>query len=255
MGTSASNRGSPGGAPLVPPWADSDGQGPGPEPDPQRFRGFRTTLGRFVATGNADYGRGALGRFASTALGGSSPGVRRFSSAIAAGARLSDLVFDLAQGGTGEAIVGFDVAALRGQDVNFVIGRIVEALCPTGTVDDEATRAALDEALCAVLSDQPDFDPDLMSLEMLDEIMIKFTEEEIYLQIVTESGNAFDKVTDPTVLIRRENELRELIRVVVDKDGRPILTASLKALHELSHEQVIRELFGKILRAFEEYIE
>lgn len=54
---------------------------------------------------------------------------------------------------------------------------------------------------------------------MLDELLVKYAEEEVYLKVVAESGDGFDKATDPVVLINRENELRELIRVVVDKEG------------------------------------
>lgn len=113
----------------------------------------------------------------------------------------------------------------------------------------------MDEALSAVLSDQPTFDPDVVSLEMLDELIVKFSEEEIYLKVIAESGDAFDKTNDPTVLIRREVELRELVRVVVDTEGRPILSAGLKDFKRGSFEKTVRELFAKVLRAFEEYVE
>src|ERR1700731_365839 len=135
MGTSASNSGSGGGSPLVPPWADIDNEGPGPEPDPQRFRGFRTALGRFVSNGDTAAGQGALGRFVSSGLGGSAIGVRRFAPAISAGGRLSELVADLAQGRTGGSVSGFDVSAYRGEGIGVVIERIVNALCPSGTND------------------------------------------------------------------------------------------------------------------------
>lgn len=255
MGTSASSSGSPGGSPLVPPWADIDNEGPGPEPRPQRFRAFRTILGRFVASGDAALGRAALGRFVSSGLGGSTTAVRRFAPAISAAGRLSDLIADLSVGGTGERIVGFDLSALRGEDVGYVIERIVNALCPAGTVDDEATRTSLDEALSAVLSDQPTFDPDKVSLEMLEELIVKFCETEIYLKVVAESGDAFDKTNDATVLMRRELELRELVRVVVDTEGRSSVSAGLKSFNKASFERIIRDGFMKALSAFEEYVE
>jgi hypothetical protein len=148
VGTSASTSGSPSGSPFVPPWADIDNQGPGEVPEPQRLRGFRTTLGKFVSCGDPDIGRNALGRFVVSGLGAASTGMRRFGPAIAA---------DLAQGGTGEAIAGFNVADLAGQATDIAIDRIVTALCLPGTTDDEAIRAAMDEALSAVFGDQPEF--------------------------------------------------------------------------------------------------
>lgn len=196
-----------------------------------------------------------MGRFVSSGLGGAATGTRRFAPAVATAGRLTDLIADLSEGGTGESVLGFDLSALRGQDLGAVIEKIVNALCPAGTLDDEATRTAMDEALSAVLSDQPTFDPDVVSLEMLDELIVKFSEEEIYLKVIAESGDAFDKTNDPTVLIRREVELRELVRVVVDTEGRPILSAGLKDFKRGSFEKTVRELFAKVLRAFEEYVE
>lgn len=255
MGTSASNRGSGKKSPLVPPWADLDNLGPGADPDPLRFRGFRTILGKFVSSGDTRIGRRALERFVASGLGGAAVGTRRFAPSVAAAGNLSELIADLSEGGTGQDVLGFDVSALRGQDVAVVVERIVDALCPTGTVDDEATRIALNEALSGALSEQPEFDPTAVSLEMLEELIVKFTEEEIYLRVIAESADAFDKIVDPVVLMDREIQLRELIRVVVDKDGRPLLADSTKDFQKGKFEAVIRQLFNTVLRAFEDYVE
>jgi hypothetical protein len=230
-------------------------EGPGPNPDPQRFRGFRTTLGKFVVNGDPDTGRRALGRFVSSGLGGSAVGVRRFAPALAAAGRLSELVADLAQGGNGENVIGFDVSTLRGEEVGIAIEKIVEALCPPGTIDDEATRIALDEALSSVLSDQPEFDPNAMTLEMLDELLLKYFEEQIYLRVIAESADAFDKSTDPVLLMEREVQLRELIQVIVDTKGRPLLAAAAKNFQKGTYESLVRALFTVVLSAFEEYVE
>jgi hypothetical protein len=49
------------------------------------------------------------------------------------------------------------------EQVAVVIERIVDSLCQTGTIDDEATRRALDEALSAILSEQLEFSPRTLS--------------------------------------------------------------------------------------------
>ena len=67
MGTSASHPGSGSNSPLIPPWADPINPLPSPPALPQRFRDFRTALGRFAATGNEGNLRNALRHFASTA--------------------------------------------------------------------------------------------------------------------------------------------------------------------------------------------
>ncbi|WP_444547572.1 hypothetical protein [Pseudomonas syringae] len=54
MGTSTSSKGPGGNSPFVPGWVDTEGQQV-PDAPPQRFKDFRTSLGRFVSTGDGDY--------------------------------------------------------------------------------------------------------------------------------------------------------------------------------------------------------
>lgn len=70
MGTSTSSKGPGGNSPFVPGWVDTDGQQV-PEAPPQRFKDFRTNLGRFVSTGDGDYLRSAISSYAGGATGGS----------------------------------------------------------------------------------------------------------------------------------------------------------------------------------------
>src|SRR5690348_12307905 len=88
MGTSTSSRGPGSNSPLVPPWADVDGEGPGPEPESDRFRGFRTSLGRFVGSGERSYLTKALRHYARSSTGGSTVGPRRFGAMAQAGGGL-----------------------------------------------------------------------------------------------------------------------------------------------------------------------
>lgn len=68
MGTSKSNPGAGPGSPLIPPWAD-DGSPP-PPPLPDRFRAFRSALGKAARSrASEDFGT-ALRHYASKATGG-----------------------------------------------------------------------------------------------------------------------------------------------------------------------------------------
>ena len=59
---------------MVPSWAATDGQGAveAPADQEQRFRSFRTSLGKFVANGSAAHLRSAVKEYARTATGGGS---------------------------------------------------------------------------------------------------------------------------------------------------------------------------------------
>lgn len=87
MGTSTSSKGPGGNSPFVPGWVDTDGQQV-PEAPPQRFKDFRTNLGRFVSTGDGDYLRSAISSYAGGATGGSGIGPARFGSMAGAGGAL-----------------------------------------------------------------------------------------------------------------------------------------------------------------------
>jgi len=161
MGTSTPHPGSGPGTPLVPPWADPGNPEPSPPADPQRFRQFRTELGRFAASGDDRNLRAALGHFARTASGGAAAGARRTTSMMAAGA--SAFTAFGGPGGIAAALstAGVDLASLRGAVLNTVIEAIARAFTPDnadGAKIEEALRAALDE----VLQDVPEFDVDTL---------------------------------------------------------------------------------------------
>lgn len=222
MGTSASNKGSRGSSPIVPPWADTDGNGPGPAPDPNRFKGFRTQMGKFVSSGDGGKLRKALGRYARDTLGGRATGVRRFNQMLISGGALVGLLNELRSGGTGTGTTGVDLSRLVGMPVEAAIQAIVEAVAPDAG-DRELIRVAMQEALIECLQGQPAFDPTAISDSLLVELLVEYLSQCVFTHIVYESGNSFGKGASTTATAQRENELMELIRVEVDNHAAPLL--------------------------------
>ena len=154
MGTSTSSKGANNRSPLVPPWADVDGAGPGPEPEANRFKSFRTHLGRFVSSGDGAQLRKALRSYARSSTGGSAVGPRRFGAVAQTGSNLFGTLNDLR---THARDVPVNLAALAGRPTREVIDALVDALVPESG-DADRIRTALNEALSECLEGVDKFD-------------------------------------------------------------------------------------------------
>lgn len=249
MGTSTSSRGPGSKSPLVPAWADTDGQGPGPDPAPQRFRGFRTSLGKFVAGGSQDDLRSALGRYAKTATGGRAVGPRRFGSMARAGGALFDT---MAAFRNGQNAAGLDLATLNGQDTDVVIEAIVRALV-TADGDAERVRVAMNEALSECLKGLVDFDFAHITDEMIADMMLTYVAHCIFEQIMLDSRDAFAKAAASGRLEQAEKDLRALVRAATGKHMGPMLSGNVPTLTGLQVEGVQLRAIQEIWAEWETY--
>ena len=243
MGTSTSSKGPGNNSPLVPPWADVDGAGPGPEPEAVRFRGFRTSLGRFVGSGNRSYLTKSLRSYAQSSTGGSGVGPRRFGAMAQAGGGLFGILNQLR---TDPSKAPFNLGALAGRPTREAIDAIVEALVPENG-DAERIRTALNEALSECLEGVETFDFEDITDELLVEVMIAYVVRCVFEQIVLDSDRAFGKAASVDQLDRAENELLELVKIVTDKHMRPLLDGQVQVMTseqiQLAELAAIREVW------------
>lgn len=246
MGTSTSSRGPGSNSPLVPPWADTDGQGEGPDSEPQRFRGFRTSLGKFVSGGDSDDLRSALGHYAKTATGGRAVGPRRFGSMARSGGALFEAMAALRDGR--DAAPGLDVASLNGRDTDLVIEAIVGALVPADG-DADRIRVAMHEALSECLEGMEQFDFSRITDEIIVDMMLAYVAQCIYEQIVLDSRDAFAKASAAGRVEQAENDMRELVRAAADKHMAPLLTGNVRRFNgpmiEAAQLHAIREVWAE----------
>lgn len=241
MGTSTSSRGPGSASPLVPPWADKDGQGPGPAPAPQRFRGFRTSLGKFVSGGNAADLRSALGSYARTATGGRAVGPRRFGSMASSGGALFDVMSAFRDG---QDAAGLVLASLTGQDTDLVIEAIVRALVPADG-DADRVRVAMNEALSECLKGLDEFDFAHITDDMIVDMMLTYVGHCVFEQIILDSRDAFAKAAASGRVEQAEKDLRALVRAATDKHMVPLLSGNMRTLNG-------RDIEGVQLRAIRE---
>lgn len=216
---------------MIPSWGEKDppppdGDTPPPPPpeheqlEPNRTAGFRTALGRFYRTGDANEARRAFGHFSRNSFGGGGAAGRRFARAAStAGAAISALSMAAA----GQApMAGFDVATLTGRPVGEAIDAIVDAFCPPGILDEDGIRAAMAEALAEILGGVDTFDPQALDPAAILMCMRAFVAELVFQAVMAEEGEAKNGVS-PLQAVQHENDIRALVRDTTDREATPIL--------------------------------
>lgn len=249
MGTSQSSIGPGGNSPLVPTWADDQPQQAPHTPQPARFKQFRQGLGRFVSSGDRNDLRSAVGHYARSASGGSGNAARRLGSVTRAGAGLFGVLAGV-PGQAGEANVDLD--GLVGLSCDAAISVITQALT-TDDGDSEKIRAAMNRALVEALDGVETFDPQSITDDVIVDTMIGYLSESIFLQMVMESDKAWNKADTPAQAVRAETELRELIKVVVDRHMAPKLNGNVRALSRQQMLQIERNAIIDSWKEWEDY--
>lgn len=274
MGTSQSKPDARPGASLVPAWAaadpaatddervqasedgsneaaDHDAPGEGPpklnSPEgvlaapPRRYAAFRSALGRFARSGSRDEARNALGHWARTSRGGATSGTQRLSRAIrAGGAALAGIARAAAAAPSFDDAL--DVRSLAGLPFDVAIGRIVDAFCPPGILDDDLSRLAIAESLAATLGGVDTFDPAALDTNAIQVATLTFAGELVFLSVAGDGGRALAAAPTPALAIQREADVRSLIREVTDVVGTPLFAASGPVLSPASMTALVARL-------------
>lgn len=252
MGTSGSSKGPKSTSPLVPDYADATPGVPLPAPEGQRFRGFRTEFGHLAAGSGGASLRTALGKYARQATHGAAVGPRRFGPAYTAGAELIGALGDLRAGGTGENATGTDLSRLVGQPMDYAAQEIARALAPDNA-DADQIAAAIQEAIAETLPEVEVFDPSLISLDQMIQLMVEFFSRILFQEITNSAGDAWNKSPTPQQTARLEAELLELVRVTVDKHLSPPLSSGLERLSKAQIETIERTALQEVWREWEAY--
>jgi hypothetical protein len=281
MGTSQSKPPAKGGSPLVPSWANqdpppaapADGSASSPQqqnlpaqplpqqnspaappPDliqPRRHAGFRSSLKRFMASGDKADAQRALGHYArGSAGGGAAGGARVARSARVGGAAISALSSMVS--GVTVAPNGFNLASLSGVPVAVAVAAIVDAFCPPGIIDEDLLRAAMGEALTEAFDGLDNFDPVAVDDYAIVVATRVFIAELVFNTISAEQGQAAEN-TPPLQAVERENELRDMIREVTDVVATPIIQAAGSALSQNRVSQLVQTIVTHIFEEMSEW--
>ena len=252
MGTSQSKPSTPGGGSLIPPWANQDPPQPD-QPQPQAppgvlpekpFMGVRRALRTYMETGDRAVGRRALGRYA-RALGGGRGSARHARAARSGGSAIAALAAVARAGGAPVVVDGFDLGALAGLPLEDAIGAIVDRFCPPGILDEDIARSAIAEALFAALDGAADFDLAAINDHAIVVATACFIAELVFASVAAEQGQSASEVP-PDMAVRRENDLRALVREVADQIAVPVVQGAGAALDAQTMEGLISQITAEV---------
>lgn len=249
MGTSQSSTGPGGDSPLVPPWADDQPKQPIPPAQARRFAPFRQSIGNAVSSGDRGELRAAVGHYARKATGGGSNAARRMGSVTQAGGRLFGALSG-ASSGLGEPPI--DLKSLAGLPCELAISSIAQALTSEDG-DSDKIRVAMNHALVEALDGVKTFDPNSITDDVIVNTMIGYLTESIFLQMAMDAGKAWNKAETATQAIRAETQLRELIKVVVDKHMAYKLDGDIRSFTRQQIVQIERQTIMDAWTEWEAY--
>lgn len=277
MGTSKSSPGSPSGVPLVPPWVpdipnpddettngnDTDDQEQNipdetplpkpPEPEvspPARWRATRLSLGRFARSGDTRDMKSGVGRYVK-GLGGPRSGTRRLGSTIKTAGTLYGVLSGLANKDPESQL---DSSLLEGRTAREIIDIIIETVQPIiGTMDAEASRISINDALSDVMERFPEADLCNLSAEQREFAIERFVANDLFHRLNLDVGNAIkDKAKSITTAISRLREIKEYIRETVAASFRKLRETGSKLIAS-SINRVVKNTIQDTLEVFAEY--
>ena len=228
MGTSKSSGGSPSNVPIVPPWVpdveDPDAEQPDQQPDqdkkddeseeiaqPGRFRTTRLSLGKFAESGDGGALKKGVGRYVATGMGGSGNASKRLSGTASTARSLYTAL------STDTAESTLDRELLEGKSGRQIINAVIELACPhDGSMDAEAGRDAINDALSVLLERYPDANLLQLTDEQREYAIIQYVAHDVYRHFALDVGLTIqEKAPSASTGQRRLKEAREFIRETV----------------------------------------
>src|SRR5262245_32920475 len=165
--------------PAKPPVTPSRGPPPVQLAPQGRFRGARTSLGRFGSSGSAKSMRRGVGNYVRTGLGGTRSAAARFGGTARTASRLYGVLGGAGLGTDRDA--GLDRALFEGRSARDVIDAIVEAAQPVdGTQDAEAGRRSISDALSELMTRFPGADLFNLSEEQRQFVIERFVAMDVW---------------------------------------------------------------------------
>jgi uncharacterized protein Veg len=198
--------------------------------------------------------RRGVGHFVRSGYGGSSTATRRFGgTASSAGALYSMLSGTSAQSQPGKLL---DPAVLAGKSARECIDAVVEATRPTdGTLDAEAGRRAINDALTELLQRFPDADILNLSEEQREFAVERYVASDVFRMFEIDLGAHIERNAPTTqAALGRLKEVRNYIRETVAASFRKLRTAG-QQLTASRVSTLVRQALKDAFVVFEGYAE
>lgn len=227
---------------------------PQPEPSPPgRWRGVRTSLGKFGGGGD-DRGRHlrrGLGHYSRSGMGGSGNAARRMGGSARTASVLHSALTALANGEPLPQELGIDPQALVGLSPSEFADALVDAIRPIdGTQDAEATR----DSVARALSDMLDQNADITSLtpQQVDQVTASTLGYDVALRIELDVGKAIiAKAPTKGDGLERLQEMKDYVREIVAAEYAEE-RSSVGTVGRAAIERISRNAIQQAFEVFEE---
>jgi hypothetical protein len=276
MGTSQSSAGPGANVSLVPPWAEPvpDPADPAPPeavptPEPEtlpgltppptpnaapiapdrRFVSTRRNLGAFAKTGDAVRMRRGVAHYVRSGYGGAGTMSRRLGS-VSTTARSLSRALD-----PSSTESGFDRALLQGKSAEEIIDAVVEAARPQdGTLDAEASREAIRNALSDLLGQHTDVDLLNLSATQREFVIEHYAAHDVYRRFALDVGkHLVDNAPNATIGLARLKQARNYIQQTVAESFR-LLREAGQAMTTANVRTTVANALANSLAVFEGYL-
>jgi len=280
MGTSSSSSGPGAGVSFDPPWldiiasdflspqqsiagedngepidADTDKTEPFDLAPPRRFGTARRYLGEYVADGNKDSLRKALGSYSRKGMGGATNVARRMRASTAAGVRLFNLLQGIRES-SDEKIQDW-VRQLSAKNLSFqeLADEIIDQIISTGgSLEEESCKNSMAQAMSDFLTDYPDVDLMNMDDDNIWTVIERFISNEAFNRLTLDIGQPFESAKySPKEVVSRLKEMNDYLRAEIsaqiqelrDSNQNPstkeldnLLQSAIKITYEIFEEAI-----------------
>jgi len=276
MGTSQSSAGPGANVSLVPPWAEpapvpADPTAPegtpegGPEtppdttpppaakPDPtapdRRFVAARRNLGSFASSGDTARLRRGVGHYVRTGYGGSGNMSRRLGSTSTTARSLSRALDPT------NTDSGLDRTLLSGKSADEIMDAVVEAARPNdGTLDAEASREAIRNALSDLLGEFTNADLLDLTDAQREFVIERFASHDVYRRFALDVGkHLVANAPSATLGLARLKQARNYIRQTIAESFRGLREAGQR-MTKANVRTTVANALADSLAVFEGYL-
>jgi len=201
-------------APADAPGTDSADQPPPVVAPPRRFASARYHLSRFAQSGDQRSLGLGLRHYTAKGLGGARQAARRMGGTAQTAGKLYGALSALRTQAADAADIGLELATLRGRPFREICDRIVEAVRPPdGTLDAEASRESIDDALRDLLELRPDADLMNLGQEQIELVIERYLAHDTCRRVELDVGRTvLNKAPSAPEGIRRLEEMKAYVR-------------------------------------------
>jgi hypothetical protein len=182
-----------------------------------RFFGARLQLGQYAKSGSRDDLRAGLKAYTSKGLSGSQRAAARMAGTSRTAGRLHGVLQALSRGEALPPEIGIDAATLAGRDAKEIGDAIAEAIRPSdGTLDAEASRDAIAQAVSDLVDQVPDVDLNALTAEQIELVVERYVAYDLSRRIELDVGSHIqDKAPDAAAAVSRIEDMKAYVRECV----------------------------------------